>query len=212
MILAVAGAAVLVLILGITGGVLGVRALTDAPRRAAAPPAATDDGQAPGTQDPGTAPDPGAAQDPGSSAPSSQTAPSPQDPAALGGGATFGDITVSVVSTEAGIDSVGDGAAPMRPRGQFVAVALEFTNDSDRTLLLGERGQVQMQTFDGALHHPDADASAALDAPTSTGGEVPAGATGRIHVVFDVPADAEPEILHIDLAEYGGAGQLPVSG
>lgn len=194
-LLAAAGAAALVLILGITGGVLAVRALTDDPDQADAPPAATstDAGQTTAT-------------------PTDEESDPPQGSPGSGASTHLGAITVRVVSTEVGLESVGDPSSPMTPRGQFVTVVLEITNESDEVLALGERGQVQLEGSDRGLHHPDPDASAAYEAPTSAETEVPAGGTGMIHAVFDIPVDTEPTTLHINLSRYGGAGVIPWNG
>ena len=192
--------AALVLLLGIAGAVLAMRALTGGPPGGAAP-AVTSAPQAPE-----------ASTETGATEDESAVEPDQNPSGALSSGTVLGDVTVSVVSTEVGVASVGDDTAVVEPRGQFVTVVLELTNDSDQALSLGDRGQVQLQTSDGALYYPDPDASAALDAPTAPDGEVPAGGTGRVHAVFDIPADAEPQTLHIDLTEYGGAGPVPWAG
>ena len=199
-VIAVAVGAALVLLLGIAGAVLAMRALTGGPPGGAAP-AVTSAPQAPE-----------ASTETGATEDESAVEPDQNPSGALSSGTVLGDVTVSVVSTEVGVASVGDDTAVVEPRGQFVTVVLELTNDSDQALSLGDRGQVQLQTSDGALYYPDPDASAALDAPTAPDGEVPAGGTGRVHAVFDIPADAEPQTLHIDLTEYGGAGPVPWAG
>lgn len=198
-LLAVAGAAALVLVLGIAGGVLAVRALIDDPRTARAPHSTTATERAPNASAP---------TDPGSSAPSDPS----RGAAGSGEGTVLGDVTVRVVSTEVGEESVGDASAPMSPRGQYVTVVLEITNDSDQVLVLGQRRQVQLETSHQGLHHPDPGASAALDASTAPDTEIPAGGTGQIHAVFDIPADVEPVMLHFHLTGDGGAGPIPWSG
>lgn len=185
--LAAISAVVLVLVLGIGGGVIAVRALS---------------GDGP------------AAEDPGAPAPSSEPDPARSDdtdqPAAGGGpGLTIGEVTVTEVSTRAGLTELRGQDGRSQPEGEYVVVTIDVDNASERTVIV-TNASMQLETADGDTITPDTDASEILDAPTQPRGTADAGESTAVHAVFDVPVGAEPASVHIELfwAEGGGTGEL----
>lgn len=137
------------------------------------------------------------------------TSGAPQDGAA-GGSTTIGDVTMTVVSTEVGVASVGDRGSPAEPAGEFVIVTVEVANAGDAPASLTAEA-VSLETADGATHPLDLDASNAHVADTESPGIVSGGSTESVHLVFDAPIGAEPTALGVDLGA-DRTGSLPLAG
>ena len=131
----------------------------------------------------------------------------PQDPAA-GGTARIGELTVSALSTELGVRSVGTRHDPLEPEGEFVVVTVEIANEGARPERLSE-DTVALVSADGESHQLDREASKALIAETLPPGLLPGESTERMHLVYDVPLGTEVESLRFDLPG-AGEGTLPL--
>lgn len=146
-----------------------------------------------------------------------ETPPAVSDPATAdpaGGDAAaeveIGAVTVREVSTELGVSSVG--SPPIDADGEFVILTIEFVNDSDLALLVGD--SVTLETSDQESYSPHQEASNAHLADSDTFGIVAEETARTIHMVFDVPIGADPVAAHLDLSSnsQAGSGTLPLGG
>lgn len=194
--LLIAGIAAVALLVGIVGGSVAIRALSgnEEPQGDATPGGTADTNSTSDPTDGGTVSAPAGT---GTSA-STSTASAPAS-ASAAGSVQMGEVTVVEVSTASGLRSVGTGPSAVEAEGSYTVVTLEVTNSSDRTVILPNT-IARLRTSDGTIHPADLDASEAHSAPTEPRGVADAGESTRIHVVFDLPPNAEPASLLLDLS------------
>ncbi|ATG51473.1 hypothetical protein CFK38_07970 [Brachybacterium vulturis] len=145
-------------------------------------------------------PAPSAAEDPGSPSTAEQSGP---------GSTEIGEVVLTEVSTEVGVRSIGGSSSRMDPEGEFVIVTFEVENPSSTALRIGDN--VSLETADGTFP-ADHDATLEHTAGSTAFGVIPPDGSQIFHAVFDVPIGAEPTGLHLDLADIGESGTLPLGG
>lgn len=141
--------------------------------------------------------------------PAAPAATGSQDSTDTGPGAVeIGEVTVTEVSTEVGVRSVGGGGLALEPEGEFVIVAFTVENRSADTLQIPQG--MALVTADGT-HGADSDATNAYSAESVPRDLLASGESGSFHAVFDVPLGAEVTGLEIDLESLGESGTLPLA-
>lgn len=129
------------------------------------------------------------------------------------GEVVFGEVTVREVSTEPGVQAVGDaGAGSIEAEGEFVVVTLEVDNGTDATVSID--GHEKLRTADGEAHETNSDASRTYIGEGRAYGTVAPGENATFHLVYDVPIGSEPVEVALDFAENESAGDgvLPLGG
>lgn len=145
----------------------------------------------------------------GAAEPGAPAATGSQDGTASGPGAVeIGAVTVTEVSTEVGVRSVGSGGLAVEPEGEFVIVTFTVENRSADTLQIPQG--MALVTADGT-HGADSDATNAYSAESVPRDLLASGESGSFHAVFDVPIGAEVTGLEIDLESLGESGTLPLA-
>lgn len=174
--------AVLVLVVAIGGSVLVVRALTSPDAGSAAP-----------TQ-------PSAAPTDGSDGSDSSA-----------GATAIGGVEVEVLSTERGVEAVGEGSTRLAAEGEFVIVTLDVSNGTDAPVSLREAAD--LVTEDGEVHPPSPEAGRVHLADSEPWALLPEGEGVQVHYVFDVPQGSVPVSLELDLRDNpdAGTGTVPLA-
>lgn len=144
--------------------------------------------------------------DPGGTAGPSPTQEAGQE-GGSGGAVEIGGATVTEMSTEPGVSSVGDPESAVTPEGEFVIVTIEVANESGVPVSIGD--SVVLETADGETHAASRDATRVHIADSESFGQAADGDTVRFHLVYDVPIGSEPAALQIDFGIVG-SGTLPL--
>lgn len=140
-------------------------------------------------------------------------ATAPASPAASS--VEMGPATITEVSTEVGVDAVGDRGSRVQPEGEFVIVTIEIDNAGDTPLVVSDGGgTMELATADGESVPISPEATTALVADSRSYGVVTADGTGTFHGVFDVPVGSEPVFLELSFpsAPEVGQGSLLLGG
>lgn len=138
------------------------------------------------------------------SAPASEQPAAPAQP----GQVELGGVTLTEVSTEVGVRSVGARSTAIEPEGEFIVVAFEAENQDSAALEISQN--VTLETAEGT-HAPDDQATGAYVADSRPYGVVAPGESVAFHLVFDVPIGTQPTGLRVDLAGLDESGTLPLS-
>jgi hypothetical protein len=143
------------------------------------------------------------------SGPAADPAPAQgSDPAdAAGGTVEIEGVTITEVSTEQGVPSVGTSDTAVTPEGEFVIVTIEVANESGGPVSIGDG--IELETADGETVAPSRDAARVHIADSEPFGQATEGSATRFHLIYDVPIGAEPTALQVDLG-YIGSGTLPL--
>lgn len=178
----------LVLVVAIGGSVLVVRALTG--------PYA----------DPGTPANPPAAPTAGSDGTDDSEGPS-----GAAGATAIGGVEVEVLSTERGVEAVGEGSTRLAAEGEFVIVTLDVSNGTDAPVSLREAAD--LVTEGGEVHPPSPEAGRVHLADSEPWALLPEGESVQVHYVFDVPQGSVPVSLELDLRDNpdAGTGTVPLA-
>ena len=121
-------------------------------------------------------------------------------------------VTVAELRTETGLDSVGSGATEVTAEGQFVAVIVEITNDSERTLqLTADRVTLATAAGENIPSSAAAISAYARDSDSASTRPIPVGETREFVAVFDAPIGSEPAALHLEL-DGDLTIELPLAG
>ena len=132
-------------------------------------------------------------------------------PASAGSGQVqIGEVSITEMSTEVGVRSVGDQGTSLEPAGEYIVVAFEVTNPSDLSVEIGDN--VTLETADGQPYASDAPAGQAYVGEGKDFGVLPPGETGVFYKVYDVPIGSEPTALHFNFSVLDESGTLPLGG
>lgn len=107
-----------------------------------------------------------------------------------------GDLEVTVVGLEPGIASVGDEYFGAQAQGQFVRVDLSLTNTGDAGATFWEDDAVLVDS-EGRQHSTSSDSIYLDESESWLLTEINPGNTATGALLFDIPADAEIDLLQV---------------
>ncbi|MGO1509832.1 MAG: DUF4352 domain-containing protein [Actinomycetaceae bacterium] len=127
-----------------------------------------------------------------------------EEPAAsqVGVPVEVGDLELTVTGVEPGIASVGDQFLGAQAQGQFVRVDLTIANTGDRAETFWENDAVLVDT-EGRQHSTSSD-SIYLEDTSWLLTEINPGNTTNGALLFDIPADAEVDLLQVSAGLFSG--------
>ncbi|WP_374928806.1 DUF4352 domain-containing protein [Kytococcus sedentarius] len=116
--------------------------------------------------------------------------------AGVGDKVTAGDFEYTVTKITPGVKQIGDSTFGEKPQGQFVLVALTVTNTGSEAQMFDD-SQHKLVDSEGREHSADSEAAIYVEGNDSFLEDVNPGNTLKGTVVFDVPADAEPQEIKL---------------
>lgn len=142
-----------------------------------------------------------------SQAPATEEDPASAD-AAGPGRVEIAGVTLTEVSTEKGVRSVGGQSNALEPEGEFVIVVFEIVNDSDAPVSV--TSSIGLATAEGEEHLPHPEAGLVHQASSLPYGVVSPGTSEVFHKVYDVPIGTDPTGLTFQFSTLDESGTLPV--